>query len=229
MTQTSIISKAIVRVQADIRAASKSGDNKFDKYNYSKLEDFFAVAKPAMASNGLALVVSVKGYESLPDRSTKNGGFEHAVRVMLEGTLIHESGETISVQGCGEGQDRADKAIYKAITGGKKYLLASLFSIPTTDDPEADETVGLSPGKRVEQIDTTTGEARTSKTKWSPEQTTEIGVLFAEIRELGGKAEVDALWKAGAYNPVSDTMDKADVLLRKWRDIADQANQGPKL
>ncbi len=229
MSQTSIISKAIVRVQAQIRAAGKSGDNTFDKYVYSKLEDFFAVAKPAMAEYGLALVVSVKSYESLPERTTKNGGKEHAVRVILEGTLIHESGETLTVQGCGEGQDRADKAIYKAITGGKKYLLASLFSIPTTDDPEADETVGLSTGRKVEKIDTTTGEARTRKTTWTIEQSNEIGVLFAEIRELGGKAEVDALWKAGAYNPVSDTMDRAAELLRKWRDIADQANQGPKV
>ncbi len=31
-----------------------------------------------------------------------------------------------------------DKGIYKAMTGGLKYALLSLFLIPTTDDPERD-------------------------------------------------------------------------------------------
>lgn len=215
---TTKISAAIVRAQAGIKAAGKSGDNKFDKYTYAKLEDFFDAAKPAMQREGLALVVSVESCESLPDRTTKNGGLEHAVRVRLVGNLIHESGESLSMTGYGEGQDRADKALYKAITGGKKYLLASLFSIPTTDDPEADETVWQSKGK----VASVTGEVVAKIPPWTDEAKTEVGAIFKEIYDLGGKqgeADVADLRKRMKYDAASDVIDAAGVLLRKWQDI----------
>lgn len=218
----SLISAAIVKTQAGIRAAQKSGDNKFDKYQYSKLEDFFAAAKPVMASNGLALIVSVKSYESLPDRTTKNGGHEYAVRVMLEGVLIHESGETLTVTGCGEGQDRADKALYKAITGGKKYLLASLFSIPTTDDPEADETVGLSKGGEAPKKVNSQGDIVNKIPAWSPEQQAEIGAIFKEIYDIGGKGGEDDVANFRKFHKRDDpttTIDAAAVMLRRWQDL----------
>jgi hypothetical protein len=56
---------------------------------------------------------------------------------------MHISGESIEYIGYGEGQDRADKALYKAITGGKKYLIANIFNVPTTDDPETDSHEGF--------------------------------------------------------------------------------------
>lgn len=232
---TTKISAAIVKAQAEIRSAQKSGDNKFDKYAYSKLEDFFASAKPAMAANGLALIVSVKSYESLPDRSTKNGGTEHAVRVMLEGALIHESGETLIITGCGEGQDRADKALYKAITGGKKYLLASLFSIPTTDDPEADETVGLSTkGAEAPKKLNSQGEVVNKIPAWTPEQQAEIGAMFKEIYDIGGKAgedDVSNFRKLHKRDDPTTTIDAAALMLRHWQDIYSQTptTEGPVL
>ncbi len=220
------ISAAIVKAQAAIRAAGKSGDNKFDKYTYAKLEDFFDAAKPVMAANGLALLVSVTSCEALPDRPTKNGGLEHAVRVMLKGDLIHESGEMLTVTGCGEGQDRADKALYKAITGGKKYLLASLFSIPTTDDPEADETVGQAKPK----VASVTGEVVKKKPRWEPAQQTEIGLIFKEIYELGGKtgeADVAKMRQEMAYDQPSDVLDAARNLLENWRLLDTENKETP--
>jgi hypothetical protein len=49
----------------------------------------------------------------------------------------------MSVKVLGEGQDRGDKAFYKADTGARKYALANLFNLATDDDPETDspETV----------------------------------------------------------------------------------------
>ena len=49
-----------------------------------------------------------------------------------------ESGEWIEIDIIGEGYDRGDKAVYKAITGARKYGLACLFDLVTTDDPETD-------------------------------------------------------------------------------------------
>lgn len=232
-TQTTYLAKisaAIVRVQAEVKAAGKSGDNTFDRYTYAKLEDFLDAAKPALVRHGIALVTSIDQVESLPDRTTKNGGTEHAVRVRVQMTAVHESGESITVTCWGEGQDRADKAIYKAITGAKKYAVACLFAIPTTDDPEADEKVGLSDKRgSTAKIASTTGETVRKIPTWPAEQTAEIGGIFNEIYLLGGKtgeAEVKKLRTTMKYDPPSEVIDAAQEILRKFRDIADAANQG---
>jgi len=39
----------------------------------------------------------------------------------------------------GQGADKGDKGVYKAITGAKKYFIANLFLIPTDDDPEGND------------------------------------------------------------------------------------------
>ncbi len=148
-TTTEKISPALVATQAGIRAAAKSGDNTFDRYTYAKLEDFFAAAKGELAANGLAIVISSQCVQHLESRQTKSGGQEYVAQVTIVGRLIHTSGEWIEVYGHGLGQDRADKAIYKAFTGAKKYLLAGLLAIPTTDDPEADEQVGIGSAKDI--------------------------------------------------------------------------------
>lgn len=139
------IAPALAKVQGEMKAAGKSGDNTFDRYRYAKLEDYLAVARPLLHAHGLSVVVSVLDVHRLQDRATSKGGTERAVEVLIQARLVHDSGEWIQVLGVGEGQDRADKAAYKALTGGKKYLLAGLLAIPTTDDPESDEAVGTAP------------------------------------------------------------------------------------
>jgi hypothetical protein len=205
-----LIHPALSAAQAEIKSAQKSGDNKFDHYQYAKLEDFMAQAKPIMAKHGLALVCSTEEVIPMEDRTTKNGGVEHCVRVRVSATLYHTSGECITAFGFGEGQDRADKAIYKAITGAKKYLVAGLLAIPTTDDPEADEAVGLSDAKgKTAKVATATGEIVKSKPKWSPEQLASAGTLRRGIEEYGGDAGaawVTATWKAMAYDKPEDTI-----------------------
>lgn len=52
-----------------------------------------------------------------------------------------ESGEELTGEFMGSGEDKGDKALYKAITGAIKYILTSSFLIPTGDDPEKDEQV----------------------------------------------------------------------------------------
>lgn len=137
---------AISKAQAACTSAGKSGTNDYDKYDYATLHDYCEVVRPAMASNGLALTINVANVERLPDRKTSNNKDEHVVMVTLTGRLLHESGEFEDYIGYGEGQDRADKAIYKAITGGKKYLISNIFNVPTTDDPERDDAKGRDDG-----------------------------------------------------------------------------------
>ena len=199
------LAPALVKAQADVRAAGKTGDNKFDRYNYAKLEDFYDAAKPVLAKHGLAVLFQTDSCESLPDRVTKNGGAEHTVRVRVSATLVHESGESVTVTGYGEGQDRADKATYKAITGAKKYVLAGLLAIPTSDDPEADEKVGLSAkGGTIAKTDSK-GNVTQKIPEWTKEQKEEAGGYVTSIM--------------GMLEKLHPIMGEAADRLAKWRQL----------
>lgn len=129
------------------KPAGKSGHNTYDNYEYAKEEDWYNAVKPALDANGLVLLMEVHPeIQNLPDRKTRNGGIEYVVQVKGVARLWHTSGQWVEIDGVGQGQDRADKALYKAMTGMKKYLYAMLFALPTSDDAEADHTVGLTPG-----------------------------------------------------------------------------------
>lgn len=216
MNQSSTISKiatALVRAQSEMKAAQKSGDNKFDKYRYSKLEDFYDAAKPILSKHGLALVIGNPVVAALPDRPTKNGGLEHACQVQVEVMLLHESGEWMSTVGHGEGQDRADKSIYKALTGAKKYAVAGLLAIPTTDDPEADETVG-----RARPKTNSSGESVAKKPAWSDAEKLTAGELKSKLMAFGdGGAEAfDTLWRDHQYDEPAKVIEILKQELAEW-------------
>jgi hypothetical protein len=136
------IAAALVKCQGMVKAAFTSTKNEYDKYKYSTIKDYYDVLKPALKACGLATVFEQCELLPMEDRKTAKGNTEYSVRIKLRAIIIHESGDQMIVYGFGEGQDRGDKALYKAITGGKKYLLSSIYGIPTTDDPETDSHDG---------------------------------------------------------------------------------------
>jgi hypothetical protein len=176
----------LAEAQGRIQAAQKSGNNKYDGYRYAKLEDYLEQAKPILADLGLSIVTGVDELIPLEDRTTAKGGKEHAVRVKVTGTVFGPGGDCVTASAYGEGQDRADKAIYKATTGARKYLIAGLLAIPTTDDPEADETVGTAQAPRVGKTDMQTGETVTRQPVPTAQQRTAVGVLNSMIVQGGG-------------------------------------------
>ena len=139
------LAPALIAAQREFSHVGKGGRNEYDRYDYATLEDYVDAIKHVLTRHDLAVTSSVESTERLDDRTTKRGGTEYAVQVRGTIRVIHASGEWIESSFCGEGQDRADKAIYKAITGGRKYGLASLFNLATSDDPETDENVGNTP------------------------------------------------------------------------------------
>lgn len=58
----------------------------------------------------------------------------------FKGEIIDpETGECEEYIFFGSGSDNGDKALYKAITGGHKFFLASNFNVAEDNDPENDE------------------------------------------------------------------------------------------
>jgi hypothetical protein len=136
------LAAALVAAQAEAGRVAKSATNEFDRYTYATLDDFLDVAQEVLAKHKLAVMLRNTIVEALDDRTTSGGKVEHAVRVRVALELMHETGESLAFVCAGEGQDRGDKAIYKAITSARKYAMAGLLNLATTDDPEADQTVG---------------------------------------------------------------------------------------
>ena len=131
--------KALHKARAAMGIVAKGGHNKFDNYDYAKLDDFIAVLQKPLDDNGLIVISDIDTIEWCDDRTTQKGGTEKVCRVRLRTDVIHvESGESKSVTVLGEGQDRGDKAAYKAYTGARKYALANLFNLATGDDPETE-------------------------------------------------------------------------------------------
>lgn len=141
--------KAMHAARAGMPIVPKTGHNKFDDYHYSQISDFIQAIQEHLNQFGLLVMFDPLKHEWLEDRTTSQGKLEHCVRVLLKGTVIHvETGEEKSTEMWGEGQDRGDKAYYKANTGARKYALANLFNLASGDDPEthSPETVARQQG-----------------------------------------------------------------------------------
>ena len=145
------IAKALSTVQGELGGIGKSGENTFDKYKYATLIDYTEVVKPALAKHGLSLITGWEMVYSTEDPEAK----KRWATIKMDWTLLHTSGEYVSGEAMAESCDKGmgDKCVFKGLTGCKKYLLASLFNLATTDDPEKTEfnkpdlTVDREPGE----------------------------------------------------------------------------------
>jgi hypothetical protein len=138
------IMPALVKMQASaskVRKGSEKKEGAGGTYKYATLEDYIEVVQEGMTENGLFVSTEISCTNRLPDRVTKTGTIQYCVEVFLTIRILHVSGEWIEGAGYGEGQDFGDKAAYKAITGARKYALACLLGLVTTDDPEHDSTI----------------------------------------------------------------------------------------
>lgn len=131
------LAPALAALQAEAGRVHKGARNNFDHYDYARLEDFVAVAQPLLEKHSFAMVTSGCSHIDLGRRETSKGREENAVHVSIGVRLIHTSGQWVEVLSFGEGQDRGDKGTYKALTGSRKYGVAMLLGLVTTDDPES--------------------------------------------------------------------------------------------
>lgn len=131
--------EALVEASKEIGNAVKTGHNKYDKYDYGTLEDYLNAARLPLLNHGLLLVSRPVCDPQFSEATTKSDGVQQVARVLVETRVIHaKSKGWIAARCWGEGRDRGDKAIYKALTGGRKYSLAMVLGIYTTDEPEND-------------------------------------------------------------------------------------------
>lgn len=149
MTEERTLVRKLAHVMTQVSHVPKRGRNQFHKYDYATEADVNDALRDYLAQVHVLMIPTVESH-AMREVTTRSGNTEFIVCVDMKFTFIDgESGEEISLQMSGEGQDSGDKAIYKAISGTQKYALLKLFMVPTGDDPEDDSRDAKPPGKQA--------------------------------------------------------------------------------
>ncbi len=116
-------------------AWEKDGINRHQSYKYITEKQYKTNFKKALKEVGLLWKVEQLDYQFIPGVTDKM----HLVICKFKGMLIDpETGDCEEYIFFGSGADNGDKALYKAVTGGLKYFLASNFNVAEENDPESD-------------------------------------------------------------------------------------------
>lgn len=115
---------------------AKSGRNTHQKYNYVMEADLLDAVRSELISNGVFVFSSVE--EVTLENSLTTVKTKHTF-------VDSDSGESFEVFSAGQGADKQDKGVYKAITGSSKYFLMKNFMVAGDDDPESSEVSAPAP------------------------------------------------------------------------------------
>lgn len=135
------LATAVNAVMCEVGYVKKGGNVKFGttSYSFAGEKHIIQALRPAMVEHGLMLIpVSAESVRS--ERGCET--------VRCTYRLMHTGGAWLDVQVLGQGADKGDKAIPKALTGALKYALRQTFTIETGDDPDRDAS-----GKTAQEIE----------------------------------------------------------------------------
>lgn len=133
----------MIAIMNDVGYVQKTGYNSFYRYKYATESDIAAAYASAMKKHKVFMFTSILSRECTAfqtDKQIKTGDSTFLITVKLQITFVDaESGERFTGIFFGDGSDKGDKGVYKAITGAQKYALLKTFLCETGDDPERDE------------------------------------------------------------------------------------------
>lgn len=118
----------------------KDKKNTHDGYNYLSEEKIKEHFQAMFAKERLLFLPVGTAITKSVDTTTSTGKPTHLTEVVFNYQIVDvDTGHFISGSSSGQGEDRADKGVYKAITGALKYALTTTFLLPAGNDPEEDE------------------------------------------------------------------------------------------
>lgn len=219
--QSNALQAKILAAAKEAGYVQKSSRNTGQGYNYAGDEAITEKFREAFLKNGLIAYpdnVEFVNIEVLP----REGKDTPNVLVHVKGNYVISDGEdAIYVQSLGAGIDVGDKAVYKALTGFRKYAFRNAVMMATGDDPEAaqdDEkkpVAGSKAGKAAVQAsvdkaaDDVVGTADTAKATQKQKN-----LIFAKANEVGlskealGNLRLSVTGKQSSAQFTSEDIDK---------------------
>lgn len=135
---TPMIYSAICGVMRDVGAVGKDSENTFDRYKFRGIDAVMNALYPAMVKNGLFVVPEVLE-QSREDRISKKGDPLIYSISKVKYTFFAEDGSHVSAVVIGEGMDRGDKSMNKAMSAAFKYACFQTFCIPTDEMKDSEK------------------------------------------------------------------------------------------
>jgi hypothetical protein len=126
--------RKINEVFQEVESVKKDGLNKAFNYAYVSESQLKRVLQPLLKKHNLLFKLDI-----IDQKVDYSGKIPLTLITVKYSFIDPESGEVLEGTFCSQGSDSADKGIFKAITGAIKYILSSVFLIPTGGDPEEDE------------------------------------------------------------------------------------------
>lgn len=137
---TKSLTTKLSEIYEAVQYVQMTGHNAFQKYKYPTERDVTEKIRLELAKRKIFVYPSLKGY-STRQLETKKEGTLTVYTVDMEYTFRDgETGEEMTINFTGEGQDKMEKAIYKAYTGAQKYAIMKAFMLPTGEEPEQDNS-----------------------------------------------------------------------------------------
>lgn len=126
------LAKKLVKVFSAVESkVNKSGYNNHQNYAYVMESDLLDAVRGELLKEGVLVTSSVDSVERSDTITTVTTSHMF---------IDSETGESLTVKSAGQGSDKGDKGVYKAITGSNKYFLLKTFMLAGDDDPETDKT-----------------------------------------------------------------------------------------
>ena len=152
----------------------KDGYNSFSKYKYVTHDAVVEHVRPALLNNGVIALTRMSEVEWPEGGTTNAGKTNNLCRVKMEVEFVNTDNpaDAVTVAYWGEAADTGDKAIFKAISGAKKYIFTNTFMLATGDDPEQESPEYKQPAPKREipanatKAETKTGSLDELKTKY---------------------------------------------------------------
>lgn len=130
----------ILAVMQEIGAVPKTGKNNFIGYEYSSSNDVVSSVRPIMIKHSLIMIpVGCEDIGYSKDGQVTQHTQSYDIICTEDGTFVR-----VSVRAGGE--DKGDKAPYKANTGAQKYAIKQTFMLPDEEnDPDDDKNKTIKP------------------------------------------------------------------------------------
>ena len=126
------IYQAIAAVMNEVGAVSKDATNQYDKYRYRSIDAVMNAMHPAMAKHHVFVTPEVLEHIREDRLSKKNDPMVYSI-AKVRYTFWTDDGSSVQAVVFGEGSDRGDKSMNKAMSAAFKSALFQIFCIPTEE------------------------------------------------------------------------------------------------
>lgn len=228
---------ALSEVMESVGSIAKTQTNTFDRYKFRGIDDVYNALHPALLKAGVVVIPTVEKCErtSLP---TAKGGEQQLVEVTVTFKFAAHDGSSVFARVPGEGSDRGDKAVNKAMSAAYKTAMFQVFCIPVEGgsiDSEKDspDLTPPPPAKRKataeepKHLKDNPFDARPSKPKAPPVPAGTTQLPAETVAETFGD-QIECVYKPGSPAPqapkykawMDDTIKSGRMEGRAWREIA---------